>query len=301
MGKSISRAQLPLNALRAFEVAARHLSFTEAAKELHVTQGAVSRQIKHLENELQVLLFHRHHRQLVLTDQGQILILPLTEALNMMSDTIDKLSRGDRDLNLKVHPTFAIRWLIPRLYRFQALHPEIQVRFTTSNINVDFKREDFDIGITYRGEKTPGLKRAKLMDEFLTPVCSPQLLKNAAPLETPEDLKYHVLLHNNPDQQEWYTWAKKAGIKNINFERGQVFEVDDAALQAATAGLGIALGEQFLVKEDIIAGRLVAPFSDVGIKSGVYYIVWHEVNDNNSRVLLFKEWLLKEIFQSLAE
>ena len=297
MQNSFKRTLLPLNALRVFEVAARHLSFTKAAKELNVTQGAVSRQIKHLESQLQMVLFHRLHRQLVLTDQGQILLTPLTEALDKMSDIIDKLSRQDTYLNLKVHPTFAIRWLIPRLYKFQGLHPEIKVRFSTSNANVDFKREIFDVGITYRAEKTEGVNREKIMDELLTPVCSPDLLNQEPPLEKPEDLKHHVLLHNNPDQREWRSWAKMIGLKDLPFGRGQFFDVDDAAIQAATTGLGIALGELFLIKKDIVAGRLVAPFKNSEVKTGDYHLAWHEANDNKSSIMLFREWLLHEISQ----
>lgn len=297
MPNSMNRTLLPLNALRAFEVAARHLSFTEAAKELHVTQGAVSRQIKNLESQLETILFHRLHRQLVLTDQGQMLLTPLTEAFTIMGDIIKKLSVQGTYLSLKVHPTFAIRWLIPRLYKFQNLHPEIQVRFTTSNTNVDFKREIFDIGITYRAEKKEGVSREKIMDELLTPVCSPDLLNQELPLAKPEDLKHHVLLHNNPDQREWRSWAQKIGLNDLPFDSGQVFDVDDAAIQVATTGLGIALGELFLIKKDIIAGRLVAPFKNSEVKTGDYHIAWPETNDNKSSIRLFREWLLHEISQ----
>ncbi len=295
MHKTYNRALLPLNALKAFETSARHLSFTKAAKELKVTQGAVSRQVKLLEQELDVILFHRLHRQLMLTDQGQMLLPPLTEALNMMSDAIENILHQTKDLSLKVHPTFAIRWLIPRLHKFQALYPGIQVRFATSSINADFKRENFDIGITYRGEKIPGVERKKILIERLTPVCAPSLLQGNTPLKSYEDLKHHFLLHNNPDQREWRSWANQVGVKGLSFERGQVFEIDDAALQAATAGLGVALGDLLLIKEDLLTKRLVAPFDYIDVKTGAYYISWPDKNTDKPGVAEFSKWLIKEI------
>jgi LysR family glycine cleavage system transcriptional activator len=295
MQKSQKRSTLPLNALRVFDMAARRLSFTKAAKELHVTQGAVSRQIKILENELQVPLFHRLHRQLKLTDQGQKLLVPLTEALDQISDTIDNLEKQDTSLNLKVLPTFAIRWLIPRLHKFQKLHPEVEVRFTTSNVNVDFKHENFDIGITYRSEKTPGVERVTILEEYLTPVFSPMLLSGDSPLIRLEDLKDQVLLHNNPDQHEWRKLAIQNSLDNLPFDQGMVFDIDDAALHAAAAGLGVALSEQFFIREDLAAKRLLAPFKEIKEKTGEYYLVWPEVNNKKANILKFKNWILNEI------
>ncbi|MCF6246093.1 MAG: transcriptional regulator GcvA [Desulfobacula sp.] len=295
MLKFKDRASLPLNALRAFEASARHLSFTMAARELHVTQGAVSRQVKLLEADLKVILFHRLHRKLSLTDQGQILLFPITEALDIMTNAVETLKNQTRDLSLKVHPTFAIRWLVPRLHKFQALHPDIQIRFTTSNINADFKRENFDVAITYRGDKKTGVIRKTILEERLIPVCSPKLLNIKPRLKKPSDLKHFPLLHNSPNQLEWRTWAAQANIKGLSFERGQVFEIDDAALQAATAGLGIALGDRLLIKEDLNTGRLIAPFKYTRVKTGTYYISWPEKNLAKPGVMEFKDWLIKEI------
>lgn len=284
-----------LNALRAFEASARHLSFTNAAEELCVTQGAVSRQVKQLEDQLQVILFHRLHRQLILTDQGQMLLKPLSDAFDLMAASLERLKNQPRDLKLKVHPSFAIRWLIPRLYRFQTQHPEIQVRLTTSSINADFSRENFDVAITYRGEKVMGTSRKKILAERLTPVCSPALLQGEPPLETLEDLKHHLLLHNTPEQRDWRTWAKGVGITRLSFERGQIFEIDDAALQAAASGLGIALGNLFLIREDLEAKRLVQPFKGLVVETGAYYISWPDVNTTSPSVTAFKTWLINEI------
>ncbi|MCP4023489.1 MAG: transcriptional regulator GcvA [Desulfobacteraceae bacterium] len=295
MQKPLNRARLPLNALRSFESAARHLSFTKAASELNVTQGAVSRQVKLLEEQLDVILFHRLHRQLKLTAQGQLLLPQLTDAFNIVADAVQRLVSQTKDLNLKVHPTFAIRWLIPRLHNFQARYPKIQVRFTTSNVNVDFKQENFDLGITYRGEKIPGTARKKILTERLTPVCAPVFLTGETPLKNYQDLRNHLLLHNNPDQREWRLWAGQAKVDGLSFERGQIFEIDDAALQAATAGLGVALGDLLLVQEDLKTKRLVAPFDYIEVKTGNYYISWLEKNESKPGVKEFQEWLVKEI------
>ena len=287
------RHDLPsLNSLRAFEAAARHLSFTLAAKELCVTQGAVSRHIKQLEGQLKVILFHRLHKKLRLTDQGMLLASPLTRSFNIMADALDKLKNQQQDFNLKVHPTFAIRWLIPRLHHFQALHPDIQVRLTTSGENVNFDHENFDAGITHAGDDTPGIARKKILTEQLIPVCSPKLLTTLSPLEKPEDITGHLLLHNTPDLREWAAWADQLGIKNLSLERGQVFEVDDAALQAATAGLGIALGDLFLIKDELEAGLLVAPFGLTPIKTGNYYFSRPDFNKEAGNVKAFQNWLV---------
>lgn len=290
-----SFSHLPLNALRAFEASARHLNFTRAAKELNVTQGAVSRQIALLEDQLQVTLFRRLYRRLSLTSQGQTLFAPLNQALKSISQAVDSLKHQTRDLSLKVHPTFAIRWLIPRLHKFQTSFPDIQVRFTTSNMNADFKYEHFDLAITYRGKKTSGVKRIKILEEQLTPVCSPRLLETDSPLKVKKDLIHHRLLHNSHDQREWRAWADQTGTRGLSFEKGQFFEIDDAALQAATAGLGIALGDRLLVKEDLISGRLVEPFEYTKVKTGSYYFTWPDRYSEKPGLMEFKDWLIREI------
>ena len=280
-----------LNALRAFEAAARHASFTLAAEELSVTQGAVSRQIKQLETHLEVILFHRMHKRLKLTDQGMLLLPPLTQAFDIMTRAVEKLKNQNQDLSLKVHPTFAIRWLIPRLHGFQALYPDIRVRLTTSSVNVNFSHENFDAGITHLGHDIPGVSREIILKEQLVPVCAPALLKGNHPINTPEDLRHHTLLHNSPDLKEWQVWAEQRDVEGLSLERGQVFEVDDAALQAATAGLGVALGDLFLIRDELSAGRLVAPLGRSPIRTGNYYFSWPGVNGEAKGVKLFREWL----------
>jgi LysR family glycine cleavage system transcriptional activator len=190
---------------------------------------------------------------------------------------------------------FAIRWLIARLNKFQSLHPEIQIRFTTSNHNVDFKHENFDVGITFGGEKIRNVHRQELLTERLTPVFSPRLLSNPHPINTIEDLRHHLLLNSSPDQSEWQTWATQVGIKGLPFDRGPVFEIDDAALQAAKAGIGVALGDLFMVKEDLASGRLVAPFAYIKVDTCKYYLSWPEFNDDNPGLIAFRRWLTEEI------
>jgi len=263
--------------------------------ELNVTQGAVSRQIKLLEDQINTLLFHRRHRKLSLTDQGQALFLTMNQAFDEIADSLNSLGDQTQELSLKIHPTFAIRWLVPRLHKFQMRYPEIQIRFTTSNMNADLKRENFDIAVTYRGEDIHGVSRIKILDEKLTPVCSPTLQQSAHPLRKPDDLVHHLLLHNSPDQREWKLWAIQTHVSGLLFEKGQVFEIDDAALQAATAGLGVALGDRLLVKEDLISGRLIEPFTYVKINTGAYYLSWLDKNMDKPGLIEFKEWLIKEI------
>lgn len=284
-----------MNSLKAFEAAGRLGSFTLAAQELYVTQGAVSRQVKQLEEDLGVILFLRRNRKLTLTDQGMILLPSLTRALDTMADAVTKLKRQQQDFSLKVHPTFATRWLIPRIHKFQSLHPKLQVRLTTSSINVDFSQENFDAGITHLGRDKPGVFRKKILEEQLIPVCSPRLLLGPCPLTRPEDLKHQMLLHNNPDLREWQVWADQMGIPELPLERGQVFEVDDAALQAAVSGLGVALGDLFLIRDELSSGRLTAPFGNLPVKTGNYYFSRPKNSRKSPGVEAFQKWLLKEI------
>jgi len=288
-----------LNGLKAFEAAARHLSFTLAARELCVTQGAVSRQIKQLETQLTVILFHRSHKNLTLTDQGMLLVSPLTRAFKTIADAVDSLKNQQQDFSLKVHPTFAIRWLIPRLHQFQALHPDIQVRLTTSGENVNFGHENFDAGITHLGQETPGIIREKILTEKLIPVCSPKFCAANLPLQKPEEIKGQMLLHNTPDLREWAAWADQVGLNGLALERGQIFEVDDAALQAATAGLGVALGDLFLIRDELASGRLVAPFDLTPIQTGNYYFSRPASNKHAHNITAFQNWLIASLDSSI--
>jgi LysR family glycine cleavage system transcriptional activator len=212
-----------------------------------------------------------------------------------------RLGTRPRDLNIKTHPTFAIRWLIPRLHRFQTLHPEIQVRLTTSSVNVDFFREYFDLAVTYNPGEKPGIRQDPLLREKLAPVCAPALLEKGQALQRPEDLGHFRLLHNNPDQREWRQWARAVGVKNLDFDKGQVFEIDDAALQAATAGLGIALGDLLLVREDLDSGRLVRPLACPPVETGSYCLAFPSRNAEESGISAFRDWIFSEMARDIPE
>ncbi|MFH1154845.1 MAG: transcriptional regulator GcvA [Pseudomonadota bacterium] len=289
-----------LNGLKAFEASGRFLSFTLASRELHVTQGAVSRQVRALEEELGIPLFNRLHRRITLTEQGQVLLETITGAFEKIAQTVVRIKTQPRDLTIKVHPTFAIRWLIPRIHRFQGLHPEIQVRLTTSSENVDFSRDCFDVGITYNPRNVPGILHEILLKERLTPVCSPALLEKGLCLRTPRDLKPFRLLHNNPDQREWRAWARAAGVMDLAFEKGQIFEIDDSALQAATAGLGIALGDLLLISDDIRSKRLVQPFDYLPVETGAYFLSYQALRAGEPGITAFKNWLFSEMTADIS-
>jgi len=256
----------PLNALRAFEASARHLSFVKASAELSVTPAAVSHQVKKLEEYLGLPLFRRRARGLLLTESGQLLLSDLSEVFlrldTAMERVIDSDSRGT--LTLSVAPTFAVMWLIPRLQKFYALHPDIDVRISTGLGLVNFQRDDFDAAIRLGNGEWFGLEAIKLFDETVTPMCSPRLLEGPDGLKSPSDLSKHVLLHNHsmdydPDAPSWESWLKAAGAGDVDASRGMHFSLPDHGLQASIDGAGVVLGWRSLAAEDLAAGRVVEP------------------------------------------
>ncbi len=160
---------------------------------------------------------------------------------------------------------------------------------------MDFSKENFDAGITHLGEKIPGVSRQVILTEQLVVVCSPKLARGNPGLSRPGDLKHHMLLHNSPDLKEWAAWADQNGMPDLPLNKGQVFEVDDAALQAATAGIGVALGDLFLIRDELASGRLTAPFGLAPIKTGSYYFSWPDSHQTTQGVQLFREWLTKAL------
>lgn len=292
----MSRRLPPLNAVRAFEAAARQLSFTRAAKDLHVTQGAVSRQVKVLEEFLEARLFKRLNRTLRLTEEGQIYFPAIAEALDRIDSVTSRiLSHRDQGLlTVRLLPTFAMRWLIPRLHAFQTAHPEIEVRITTSLQPIDFKREDVDMAIGREQERYPGLHYERLMPENLIAVCSPSLLAGPTPLGRPADLGHHTLLHAASRREAWGVWANAVGVGGVNLDGGLVFEHYYFVLQAAVDGLGVAVAPRPLVADDLAGGRLVAPF-DVSVPSDdAYYLVYPKTRTAPPGVRAFREWILQE-------
>jgi LysR family transcriptional regulator, glycine cleavage system transcriptional activator len=252
----------PLTTLRSFEASARLLSFSKAADELHVTHGAVSRAIRHLEDHLGVRLFKRSVRAVNLTATGAAYAASVRDVLGRLATAtaviMDQQSMGV--LNISTLDSFAAKWLIPRLFRFRQAHGDIEVRLATSVKLADFVNDGIDIAIRYGSGRYPGVKAELLMREEVFPVCSPRLVKGAHPLKSAADLKHHTLIHD-AFEIDWAMWLKTAGVEGVDPYRGPRFESSDHAVQAAIQGEGVVLGRSALVGDDLQAGRLVKPFS----------------------------------------
>lgn len=290
----------PMNTLRAFEAAARTLSFTKAAEELFVTQAAISHQIKTLEDALGVKLFKRLNRALMLTEEGQAFLPPVRDALDLIAGGVQKLARVDATgpLFVTTLPSFAAGWLVPRLPRFRALHPEIEVRLTASERLVDFDRDDVDVAVRYGRGIYPNLVVERFMEEELFPVCAPRLTQEGPhPLKTLDDLKYHTLLHDEMDVG-WDVWLKAAGLHDVNAKAGPGFDMSALVTQAAIDGQGVALGRSTLVAGALEAGLLVRPFDLTLPIDWAYYVVCPPESYDRPKVRAFREWLTAEAVKS---
>lgn len=290
-----------LNAVRAFEAAARHLSFTKAGEELHVTQAAISHQVKSLEDQLGLLLFRRLNRRLLLTDAGQAYLSPLTGALDQIAVATSRLSQTPSTpaLRVSVLASMAAKWLLPRLSRFRSLHPEIDVLISASAGRTEFDNDDVDVAIRYGpGRAYPGLEIIPMMGDRVFPVCSPTLLTSGAALRRPQDLANHTLLHDQTVEgeiQHWGRWLIRAGVGGIDTSRGPGFSDSNLALDAAAAGQGVALTRWSLAAIDLAAGRLVVPFGPVIDTDFSYFIVYPKAKADLPKVLAFANWLLEEV------
>ena len=287
----------PLNALRAFEAAARLMSFTKAAEELNITPSAISHQIRGLEDYLGVRMFRRGNRALVLTDEGQNYLPALRDAFDSIHTATARLAakQAGGPLNVSLLTSFAARWLIPRLPRFQALYPGIEVRLSTTVRMVDFRREDIDCAIRHGKGQWPGLTADLLLTEDLFPVCSPSLRAGPKLLKTPRDLADHARIQTLLRPDDWRMWFNAVGISDIDPDAGPQFESSDLALRAAAEGLGVAMASSTLVAEDLKNGTLVVPF-DVKLSSvGAYYFVAPEDRRDQPKIAAFRAWLLSEV------
>lgn len=286
----------PLKPLPAFEAAARLLSFTDAAEELHVTQAAVSHQIKQLEEAMGVRLFRRLNRALQLTEEGQTFLDVVRKALHDIAEGAERVKRQDATgpLNVSCLPSFASAWLVPRLARFRQQHPDIDIRLAADYELTDFDLEDIDLAIRWGTGGYDGLKVVRMMTEEVFPVCSPTLLNDPLkPLKKPEDLAHHTLLHDDI-RTDWRVWMRAAEVEGVNPDKGPRYNFSNLVLQAAIAGEGIALGRSAIAHDALEAGLLVKPF-DFAIPSDfAYWIVCPEDRAHRPKIQAFSSWLLEE-------
>jgi LysR family glycine cleavage system transcriptional activator len=303
----MTRRLPPLNSLRAFEAAARHLSFTRAAEELHVTPAAISHQIKALEDHLGVKLFRRLSRAVLLTEAGQACVAGLSDAFDRMAVALERLRAQEcsGSLTVSTSPALAAKWLVPRLERFQQLHPEIDVRVSAAMRLVDFAREDVDVAIRYGPGSYPGLLAELLLTNEVVPVCAPALVEGARPLRTPQDLRHHALLHDDTSTSDgaypnWPMWLRAAGLEDIDPSRGPRFDYPGLVLDAAAAGRGIALALSTVAAADLAAGRLVTPFAVAAPTPFAYYVVCPEATAERPKVAAFRRWLRAEADRNSA-
>jgi LysR family glycine cleavage system transcriptional activator len=292
----------PLNALKAFEAAARHESFTRAAQELFVTQGAVSHQVKGLEQELGLKLFNRERQRLVITEAGR-------DYLNVVRDAFDRIAMGTElllqrqntgVLTVSTSPDFAAKWLVHRLGHFVEAHPEIDLRVSASLHHVDFAREEVDLAVRHGAGDWPGLDAVLLCTEQMFPVCSPGLLSGKRGAARLADLLKFPLIHTG-DRSLWARWLVAAGIDDRSAIHGPVLNRDAISLDAAINGQGVALTRTTLCAWDLINGRLVRPWAEALPLSKSYWIVCPKVVAAQPKIATFRDWLMSEAASDMRQ
>lgn len=297
----VKRALLPLNALRVFDAAARHLSFKLAADELAVTPAAVSQQIRSLEDYLGVVLFRRQARSLSLTEEARQCLPALRAGFERFEEAVKTLQAAQASdiLTVSVSPSFASKWLLPRIDGFYADRPTMEVRIQASDDLVNFAEENVDLAIRFGSGRYPELRAEKLLDEHVLPVCHPDLLAGDAALKSLDDLAQHTLIHDSsqdadPAAPSWAMWLKAAGAGNVKPGRALHFDLETLALDAALAGKGVALARRVLAAADLEKGRLVAPFEGEVAVSFAYYMVAPEPQWRQRKIAEFVAWLHQE-------
>ena len=291
----------PLNALRAFEAAARHLNVSRAADELAVTPGAVSQQIQNLEDYVGASLFKRTPKGLLLTDAAQTALPALREAFDRLAEAASLLTAAvdGRRLTVSVAPSFAAKWLVPRLGKFEAAHPQVDVWLSADMEVVDFALGEIDLAIRYGAGRYPGLEVVKLMSETVIPVASPELLE-INPISEPADLANHILLHDgSPDADDscpdWSMWLAARGIKGVDGTRGPRFNQSSLVIEAAAGGRGVALAKRALAQADLDSGRLIAPLvQDATAVDFAYFVVHPKAKGRLPQVKAFVSWITAE-------
>lgn len=304
----MTRQLPPLNALRAFEAAARHLSFAKAANELAVTPTALSHQMRTLEEHLGVPLFHRLARGIALTEAGRRLYPGVQSGFDCLRNAVDSLSRRetDRVLVVSAGPGFTAKWLAPRLTRFVEAHPEIDTRISAGIQAVNFVTDDIDIAIRVSTGDHPGLHVEQLMEERMLPLCSPRLLEGPNGLKTPVDLRHATLIHIDlpppfPAGATWAHWLEQAGVTGVDPERGLRFNVVDHAHDAAIAGAGVVLAHKVIASHDMAAGRLVAPFGpELPMFGRHYHLLCAKGQELRPKIRAFRDWMVAEMNRPVA-
>jgi LysR family glycine cleavage system transcriptional activator len=289
-----------LNALKAFEAAARHESFTRAAEELCVTQGAVSHQVKALEAELAVKLFNRERQRLLITEAGR-------DYLNVIRDAFDRIAVGTERLlqrqtagvlTVSTSPDFAAKWLVHRLGHFAEAKTGIDLRVSATLHHVDFAREDVDLAVRHGDGHWPGLDTVRLSAEQLFAVCSPKLLSGSRRLDAVADILKFPLIHLD-NRSDWVNWLRGVGIDDADVTHGPVLNRASMVIDAAIDGQGVALARTTLAAWDLINGRLVRPFPESLRLSKTYWIVCPKATANLPKIVTFRDWLLVEASQDL--
>lgn len=288
----------PLNPLRTFEVAARHLSFSRAADELFVTSAAVSHQIKVLESNLGVKLFTRVGGALVLTDVGEAYLPAIQQAFRQVLDATQLLHRQKDISILKINasPTFSVKWLVPRLEAFFKKYPDIDLKLSTSNHLIDFSREDLDLVIRYGRGNYPGMRSERCFSVEVIPVCSPKLLEGRPAVRQPSDLRHYPLLHDGSDSThpDWRRWFENVDCREVDTSRGPTFWPSHLVIDAAIDGLGVALVKRAWIEQDLAAGRLMQ-LLDVSMPVNyAYYISYPEARSDVPAIRNFVDWIQAE-------
>ncbi len=292
----MARRLPPLNSMKCFEAAGRLLSFTDAAKELNVTQAAISHQIKIIEEYLGVPLFIRSPRKIALTEQGKVLLPNIVEVFDKLSVAVESVNQEQQFsnmVNVRLAPSFAAKWLSPRLKYFWLQYPEINLSLYHAHAAVDFEREEFDLAVTYGRGKWPNVISEPLLSLDFFPVCSPAFMKNDKPLTEIDNLRYYSFLHD-ANYECWEEWLVLAGANHIESNQGTIIDDTNVLIQAAIDGQGVALGSTTFVEDHLKSGRLVKPF-DVTLRNDfAYYVVSTEQKLLNPAVQAFKDWLLTQ-------
>ena len=290
----------PLNNLKAFEAAARHESFTRAAEELCVTQGAVSQQVKGLENGLGIKLFNRERQRLVITEAGRDYLLVVRDALDRIAIGTERLLQRQNAgvLTVSTSPDFAAKWLVHRLGHFAEAHSGIDLRVSATLHHVDFAREEVDLAVRHGDGNWPGLDTVQLSAEQLFAVCSPKLLSGRRALGKPADILKFPLIHLD-SRADWSRWLRAAGIDEGEATHGPVLNRASMVIDAAINGQGVALARTTLAAWDLINGRLVRPFPDTLPLGKTYWIIYPKATSNLPKIVTFRDWLLAEASQDL--